>query len=62
VLGELVVGFDTFAGDADLGAAVANPAAEVNPVVGLVGVQFAGFAAAGSASGLKPLGWPSPAV
>jgi hypothetical protein len=62
VLGELVVGFDTFAGDADLGAAGANPAAEVNPVVGLVGVQFAGFATAGSASGLKPLGWPSPAA
>ena len=42
MLAELVLGFDAFAGDPDLDAAVADPALQLGLVVGLVGVQLAG--------------------
>lgn len=46
VFAQLLARLDAFARDADGDAAVADPGAEVGVVVGLVGVQLVGFAAA----------------
>lgn len=52
VFAEFVAGVDAFVGDKDLDALVAGLASEFGVVVGFVGVQLAGLAPVGSASGL----------
>ena len=51
VSAESIVGLDALTRDADADVAVAEPLAEVGDVVGLVGVEFGGSAAAGAAAG-----------
>jgi hypothetical protein len=48
VLGDFLTGLDVFTGDAHGNAALVDPVPKVGLVVGLVGVQFVGCAAAGS--------------
>lgn len=52
VFAEFLAGFDALAGDTDANSSVADPLSQFDVVVGFVGVQLVGFAAARAASGL----------